>query len=412
MTVEITEPLRQRIRDQFPALSGPTVFLENAGGSQVPGVVADRIRDYMLTSYVQLGAGYRLSQRATRVVDEAHRFVELLFGGEDGAAILGSSTSALIEMLARCYAQKLRPGQEIIIAETGHEANVGPWARLERLGARIRWWKVDPETAVCPLAQLDELLSDGTILVALPHVSNLLGEIVDLEEITARCHAAGARVVADGVAYAPHRAMDVERWDVDYYAYSCYKVYGPHMAALWAKSDALAELDGPNHFFIPEDERPYKFEIGGVCHEGCAGILGFADYLRVLADLPEGARVDRPAVERAFQLMTSCELAPLERLVRYLEARDDLRIVGPAHAETNRVGTVSFVHRSRPSREIVDAIDGSGIGVRNGHMYAYRLCRALGLDPEDGVVRVSLVHYNTPEEIDRLIEVLEETLPG
>jgi cysteine desulfurase family protein (TIGR01976 family) len=407
----VTDQQREHIRAQFPALAGPMVFLENAGGSQVPATVADRMRDYMLSSYVQLGAGYPLSRQATRTVEEAHTFVRLLFGGDQGTAILGPSTSALMEMLARCYGEKLRPGQEIVIAESGHEANVGPWARLERLGLGIRWWSVDRETAAsCPLEQLDELLSDRTALVALPHVSNLLGEIVDLEEIVRRCHAVGARVVADGVAYAPHRAMDVARWDVDYYAYSCYKVYGPHMAALWAKSDAIAELRGPNHFFIPEDDLPYKFEIGGVCHEGCAGILGLADYLRVLARVPENAPVDREALERAFDVMTACELPLQRRLIDYLGGREDVRIVGPQHAELSRVGTVSFVHRSLPSHRIVETLDGAGIGARNGHMYAHRLCEALGLDPEDGVVRISLVHYNTPGEIERLIEVLDDAL--
>jgi cysteine desulfurase family protein (TIGR01976 family) len=407
----VTDQQREHIREQFPALAGPTVFLENAGGSQVPGVVADRMRDYMLSSYVQLGAGYPLSQQATRTVEEAHTFVRLLFGGDEGTAILGPSTSAMMEILARCYAERLRPGQEIVIAESGHEANIGPWARLERLGLSIRWWTVDRRTAAsCPVEQLDELLSDRTALVALPHVSNLLGEIVDLERVVRRCHAVGARVVADGVAYAPHRAMDVARWDVDYYAYSCYKVYGPHMAALWAKSDAISELRGPNHFFIPEDDLPYKFEIGGVCHEGCAGILGLADYLRVLARVPENAPLDREAVERAFGVMTACELPLQRRLIEYLGGREDVRIVGPQHAEPSRVGTVSFVHRSLPSHRIVETLDGAGIGARNGHMYAYRLCEALGLDPEDGVVRISLVHYNTPGEIERLIEVLDDAM--
>lgn len=406
----ISDDQRRKIREQFPALAGPTVFLENAGGSQVPAVVADAVRDYMLTRYVQLGAGYPLSQEATRVVDRAHDFVSLLFGGRDGVAILGSSTSALIEMLAHCYARVLKPGQEIIIAETGHEANVGPWARLERLGVTIRWWQVDPATATCSLDDLDELLSERTALVALPHVSNLLGDIVDLKIITRRCHVVGARVVADGVAYAPHRAMDVSEWDVDYYAYSCYKVYGPHMGALWARRDALSELSGPNHFFIPEDDLPYKFEIGGASHEGCAGILALAEYLRVLSGLDEHAPVDRAAIEQAFAVMEACELPVQARLIGYLRERDDVRIIGPAHAGPDRVGTISFVHRSLPSRAIVAALDDSGIAIRHGHMYAYRLCRRLGLDPDDGVVRISLVHYNTIEEIERLVAALAPIL--
>jgi cysteine desulfurase family protein (TIGR01976 family) len=408
--VEITGDQRVRIREQFPALDGATVFLENAGGSQVPRVVAERVRDYMLSSYVQLGAGYPLSEQSTRLVAEARDFVRLLMGGRDGEAILGPSTSALLQMLADCYSRVLQPGQEVVIAESGHEANVGPWQRLERVGVGVRWWRLDPEACTCPLDRLDSLLSERTALVAFPHVSNLLGEIEDVRTVTERVHAAGARVVVDGVAYAPHRAMDVEEWGVDWYAYSAYKVYGPHMAALWGRRDALAELTGPNHFFVADDDVPYKFELGGVDHEGCAGLLGLRDYLAFLADLTDGGAIDRSAVERAFDVMTACELPCQAALIAYLRSRDDVRIVGPIDDGPERVGTISFVHSELSSRAITEIVNRSEIAIRHGHMYAYRLCQALDLDPEDGVVRVSLVHYNTPEEIARLIEVFGAAL--
>ena len=281
---------------------------------------------------------------------------------------------------------------------------------LARLGFTLRWWEMDPSTFSCPLTDLENLLSERTALVAFPHVSNLLGEIVDVEAITSLAHGAGARVVVDGVAYAPHRAMDVAAWGVDFYAYSTYKVFGPHMAAMWAGSDALAELQGPNHFFIPNDELPYKFELGGACHEGCAGILGLRDYLEFLAGVGEPGTLGRSEVERAFDLMTACALPLQTKLIDYLESRSDLRLVGPAHGGPSRVGTVSFVHEAKTSREITEVIDQTGIAIRHGHMYAYHLCEALGLDPEDGVVRISLVHYNTPDEIERLIEVMDSAL--
>ena len=410
MATQITSDDRERIRSQFPALADDTVYLENAGGSQVPTVVADRISDYMLTSYVQLGAGYPLSQRATEIVDDAHHFVRLMMNGIDGEVILGPSTSALLRMLAGCYAQILRPGAEIIVAQTGHEANIGPWKMLDRLGFELRWWEMDPANYRGPLSDLSELLSDRTALVAFPHVSNLLGEIVDIEGITELAHAAGARVVVDGVAYAPHRAIDVSVWNVDWYAYSTYKVYGPHMAALWGRRDALAELPGPNHFFIADDDVPYKFEVGGVSHEGCAGILGLRDYLAFVVGETDPQSLDRPTIEAAFDLMAACERPLQARLLEYLRSRDDVRIIGPADDGTSRVGTISFVHTTKSSAEITAAVDRSGIGIRHGHMYAYHLCEAAGLDPEDGVVRTSLVHYNTPEEIERLIGVFDAAL--
>jgi cysteine desulfurase family protein (TIGR01976 family) len=371
-------------------------------------VVADRIRDYMLESYVQLGAGYELSRRATRVVQEAHDFVRLMMGGHEGEVILGPSTSSLIQMLADSYSNILEPGQEIVIAQSGHEANVGPWVRLEQQGVQIRWWTIDPETFTCSLEQLDELLSDRTAIVAFPHVSNLLGEIVDIGAITGLAHQAGAKVVVDGVAYAPHRAMDVTGWGVDWYAYSTYKVYGPHMGAMWGSAEAVAELTGPNHFFI--EDVPYQFELGGVSHEGCAGLLGLADYLKVVADVPAEGELSRAEIEQAFEVMAACEQPLIKELIGYLESRSDVRIVGPGHDGDNRVGTISFVHAEKSSREITQAVDRSGVAIRHGHMYAYRLCEALELDPEDGVVRISLVHYNTLEEIDRVIGVLHEGL--
>jgi cysteine desulfurase family protein (TIGR01976 family) len=410
MTIEISNERRRSIRSHFPALAGDTVFLENAGGSQVPQSVVDRMRDYMLGSYVQLGASYPLSVRASATVDEARAFVKLLSGGDNGEVVLGPSTSALLQMLADCYARVLEPGSEVVVARCGHEANVGPWVRLERVGVKVRWWEVDLRSYDSPIDGLDRVLSDRTALVAFPHVSNLVGGIADVAAITRLAHDAGARVVVDGVAYAPHRAMDVATWGVDWYAFSTYKVYGPHMAALWGRREAMAGLEGPNHFFVAPDDVPYKLELGGVNHEACAGLLGVRDYLAFLAEEVEPDRLDRRGVERAFELMTACELPVQARLIVYLESRPDVRIIGPANAEESRVGTVSFVHRSKRSREITEAVDRSGIAIRNGHMYAYRLCEALGLDPADGVVRVSLVHYNTVEEIDRLIEVLDRAL--
>ena len=271
----------------------------------------------------------------------------------------------------------------------------------------IVWWRMDPETLVCSLEELAKLLDDRTALVALPHVSNLLGGIVDLKAVTELAHAAGARVVADGVAFAPHRAIDVQAWDVDWYVYSTYKVYGPHMAVMYGKKEALAELTGPNHFFIPDDDLPYKFEPGGANHESCAGLLGLGDYLKFLTGADS---CDRTVIEQAFARMQAWEEPLIDRLLDYLNSRKDVRVIGPAKGGPDRVGTISFLHDSKSSRAITEAVDKTSIAIRHGHMYAWHLCDALGLDLEDGVVRVSFVHYNTPAEIDRLIEVFEQVL--
>ena len=406
-------PSLEAIRARFPALSTRTALLENAGGSQVPEEVADAIRGYMLNSYVQLGAGYDISTLSTETVALAHEFVNELFGGTTtGHAILGSSSTQLLTMLAECWRPLIRPGDEIVLAENAHEANVGPWLRLEEQGAVIRWWRVDRELMDCTLAGLDAVLSERTRLVAFPHVSNLLGAIAPLEPILARVHAVGARAVVDGVAYAPHRAMDVAAWNVDWYVYSTYKVYGPHMAALYGRHDAVDELTGPNHFFIPADEVPYKLEPGGVSHEGCAGLLGLRPYLGFLAGQPEHAATTRATVERAFERVERAETALQARLIERLAPIPGVRLVGPADADpATRVATVSFVHERRSSREIAVAANERGFGIRYGHFYAHRLCSRLAElgvlhGAEDGVVRVSMVHYNTADEIDGLADLL------
>ncbi len=410
-------------------------LLENAGGSQVPLEVADAIRAYMLNSYVQLGAGYPMSDVATRTVDAAHEVVNTLFNGTRvGKAVLGASSTQLIHVVSGCAADRIAPGDEIVIAETGHEANIGPWLRLARAGAVIRWWKVDPDLQDCPIDALDALLTPRTKWVVFPHVSNLLGAIVDVQAITRKAHAVGARVFVDGVAFAPHRAMDVERWGVDWYVYSTYKVYGPHMGALFGTHEAIAELEGPNHFFIPRDQVPYKFELGGACHEGCAAIVALTGYLRFLAGESEGAGarasscasgdaranssavpdISQPAagltraeVDAAFARMTALELPLQAQLVAGIAANPALRLVGPATVgENDRVPTVSFVHRSMHPSQVVARAHAAGAAIRSGHMYAYRLCQALGIDTAEGVVRASAVHYNTPAEVANLLECL------
>ena len=418
------EAHRLRVREEFPALQTGVVFLENAGGSQVPACVSDAIRAYMRESYAQVGAGHPLSVKATGTVEAAHAFARMFGDAGDREAILGPSSTALLNMLAAAYARVLKPGQEIILAETGHEANLGPWKRLAGLGIVIRWWRMDPRTFACPLDSLVELLSPRTALVALPHVSNLVGSIVDLAQVVSEAQRVGAAVVADGVAYAPHRAIDVARWDVDWYVYSTYKVYGPHMAVLYGTRRALAALPGANHFFVPESDLVYKFEPGGPSHEACAGLLALGAYLNLVADGGEGieppaaspcdraaaAPCERTTVERAFARMERWERPLIERLIRYLREAPGVRLIGPPHVDARRVGTISFVHETKSSREIAAAIDRTEIAIRHGHMYAWHLCRALDLDPADGVVRVSLVHYNTLEEIERLIEVLKSVL--
>ncbi|MCA9291401.1 MAG: cysteine desulfurase-like protein [Phycisphaerales bacterium] len=400
-----------RVRACFPALDQPTIFFENAGGSQVPRVVADAMRDYMLSTYVQLNAPYEVSRRSTAVVNDAHAFINTIMNGHGiGHTILSSSSTTLCYMLADAYGRILAPGDEVVVADTAHEANRGPWLRLADRGIVLKHWHADPATGACTMDALDAVLTDRTRIVAFPQVSNLLGEIVDVPAITARVHAAGAKVVVDGVAYAPHRPIDVAAWGVDWYVYSTYKVYGPHMGALFGRDEAIDELPRPNHAFLPRDMVPYAFELGGANHEGCAGLLALGRYLSIVTGRDESAPADRATVVDAFERMGAAELPLQSRLMSYLSSRDDVRIVGPGHGEASRVATMSFRHATRSSRSIAESVCARGVAIRFGHMYAYALCRRMGIDTSDGVVRVSLAHYNTMDEMDRLIAVLDEVM--
>lgn len=389
-------------RALFPALGNGFAFLENAGGSQVPQTVIDAVRRYYETSYVQLGAGYPASDRATAIVDEAHAWMTDFMGGTGiGQVVIGPSTTQLINMLATAYGEIWHPGDEVILCETAHEGNAGPWTKLARLGIEIKWWKVDPESLQCSLDELAKLMSPRTKLLAFPHVSNLLGEIVDVAAITELAHQHGVRVVVDGVAFAAHQAMEVARWKVDWYVFSTYKVFGPHQACLFGTFEAFRELRGPNHFFLPEGT-PYKFELGGANHEACAALLGVRAFFGQVAEV---SVVDRAAAESVWKQLFEWEQPVTQHLLEELAARPDVKVFGPKTV-ANRVGTVSFRIADELPAQTVARVNGPSRGIRYGHMYAYRLCQAMGIPPDEGVVRVSLVSYNTQEEVSGLLGVL------
>lgn len=482
----------EKVRENFPFFNNNEVdmpvFMENAGGSQVPSVVISAVAHYMANSYAQLGAGYPLSQKATETVACAHKFMKVFMNAEGvGEVCLGPSSSQLLANLSDSYGRILKPGDEIIVQEANHEANAGAWVKMaKRGGLTLKFWKVDPNTLQSSLDHLVSLLSPSTKIVAVTHVSNVLGEILDLERVVKtvkeKVGSQGVRIVADGVAYAPHRAVDVSKWGVDWYVFSTYKVYGPHMSALFGTFEALDEVkeEGPNFFFIdPNHHLAYKFELGGPSHEGCAGIVALSYYLEDLARIGEtikktdvlggqdfkevvslgepttpsqntpgrlsngragletdkssqkamhlssnpkagglAANFDRTVVEKAFATMIMLEQPLQKALVQFLKSKRDVVIVGPATADLRvRLPTISFIHKTKTSTEIVSEIHKAGIAVRNGHMYAYRLVAALvegkklfANTQDDGVVRVSMVHYNTPFEVALLIRCLDTVL--
>ncbi|CAN5681715.1 cysteine desulfurase-like protein [soil metagenome] len=395
------EALRATLRAQFPALRSEWALLENAGGSQVPQGVADAVRDHMMNDYVQLGAGYPASDRATETVANAHAFADELANSDGmGHVVLGGSATALTTLLAEAYARTIQPGDEIVVAQSNHEANAGPWHRLARAGAVIKPWSVDPHTYA--LEPLEPLLSRRTRIVAFPHVSNLLGQVEDVAALVTMAKSVGARTVVDGVAYAPHRAIHAKAWGVDWYVWSVYKVYGPHMGAMFGTDEAFGELEGPGHFFFPKEALLSKWELGGASHEGCAGLAALRPYLALAAG--HDAYQGRETVEAAFSAFDRLESGPASRLVAGLREKG-CHLIG-SNPASDRVGTVSFVVPGEKPTETVARLHRAKVAVRNGHMYALRLARELAIDESQGVVRASLLHYNTLEEVERLLAAL------
>lgn len=398
------------VRKQFPALSGEWVFMDNAGGSQVLATVAERISDYLLTSNVQTGASYEPSQRSTERVRAARSAYARFLNADEGEIVMGASTTMLLRMLSEGLMGKIGEGDEIIVTDTDHEANIGPWLKHEARGVTIKTWRCNPETFELDLDDLRSLLSDRTKLVCVTHASNILGTIMPIAEISRVAHEAGAEVCVDGVAYAPHRAIDVKALGCDYYCFSSYKVFGPHFAVMWGRRDKLLELDNIYHFFFRKDSVPHKLEPGNINYELAHGAVGAVDYVAELGR-KAGAADGRAAIQAGYRDIAEHERTLTKRLLDYLGSRNSIRIIGRnTDATDERVATVSFTVSGSDSKAVVDQVDPHRIGIRYGDFYARRLIDNLGLSKQNGVVRVSMVHYNTAEEVDRLIAALEPVI--
>ena len=407
-----TEPILNltRIRAEFPALNDDCVYLDNAGGSQVLRRVADRVSDYLLTSSVQLGASYAKSQQAgVKVLAARQSVATLINAAHDDEVVMGGSTTSLMFQLTQAILPDIQPGDEIIVTNTDHEANIGGWTRLQTAGAVLKIWEVNPLSLALDLQDLERLLSPRVKWVAMTHASNVLGTINPVAKVADMAHAVGARLCVDAVAYAPHRLVDVQASGADIYVFSFYKVFGPHYAVLWGRRDLLLSLHSLNHFFIGENVIPYKLQPGNVNYELSYGCIGISDYLtRVGTDLGSTGTA-RQKMQAAFDAFEKHEDAMAERLLTYLRSNKAVRIIGvDSTAAGARMPTVSFMVVGQMSEAVVRHMDSFSIGIRFGDFYARRLIDALGLQAQGGVVRVSIAHYNTPEEIDRLVQHLDE----
>ncbi len=403
-----------RCRDQFPALSRqvngqPAVYFDGPAGSQVPERVIEAITRYLSERNANHGGVFATSRESDALVAEAHRAVSDLLGADDPDLVaFGPNMTTLTLSLSRALSRTWKPGDEVIVTELDHDANFTPWVLAARdAGATVETVPIRQEDCTLDLEALEAKISERTRLVAVACASNAVGSINRVGEIARMAHRVGAEVFLDAVHYAPHRAMDVRAWDCDYLACSAYKFFGPHVGILWGKRHLMSEL--PVYKVRPAaDAPPECWMTGTQNHEGIAGTLAAIEYLEDLGRLvspPLDGRRDR--LLAAFDAIGAYERNLTEHLLRGLARLDKIKIWGIADLErlADRVPTISVTHARRTPLAMAERLAEHGIFVWHGNFYALPLTEALDLEP-DGMLRIGLLHYNTAEEIDRLLEAL------
>ena len=402
------------VRAQFPAfkdlLSSKWSFFENAGGSYVPQNVITHLNNFMISTKVQPYAKYDTSAIAGNNMDKATELFAEMINVKKDEIIIGASTTMNMYVLSNAMKHFLKPGDEIIVTNQDHEANIGAWRRLKNHGAIIKEWQIKPEDAELEIEDLKLLLSNKTKIVAVTHCSNIVGSINDLKSIAQLVHQYGAFLVGDGVSYAPHGFPDVKDLDVDFYTFSLYKTFGPHIGLLYGKKEILDQLPNQNHEFLDGDV-PNTLNPGGPNHEELSCLIGLYEYFNNLYNhhFPNENNSLRKKIEKINELISHHEEQIANPLLEYINSRNDIKLIGKKKIENkNRTPTISFTFDNQPSKNISNKLIEKGVATRNDNFYAWRCLKALGIDTDDGVIRTSMVHYNTSEDVEKLIKALKQ----
>ena len=399
------------VRGQFPAFSEPALdgqaFFENAGGSYACKPVIDRLTRFYTERKVQPYAPYEASRLGGAEMDEARARLAAMLGVETDELSFGPSTTQNTYVLAQAFRQLLSPGEAIVVTNQDHEANSGPWRHLVDAGIEVREWKLRPETGLLDPADLDDLLDETVRLVVFPHVSNIVGAVNDAAAITARAHAAGAFTCVDGVSYAPHGLPDVDALGADIYLFSSYKTYGPHQGVMVIRR-ALADLLPNQAHYFNADVLYKRFTPAGPDHVQVAASAGIADYIEALSAHHGGPVAGIEAARFAHDQMRKQETALLQPLLDYLAARNDVHLIGPSDAALRAPTVAIDLHRD--PQPVAGALADHGIMAGAGDFYGVRPLGGLGIDPAQGVLRLSFVHYTSAEEVAKLIAGLEAVL--
>lgn len=400
------------VRQQFPAFAEPALqgqaFFENAGGSYTCQPVIDRLTRFYRSRKVQPYAPYKASQLAGAEMDEARTRLAAMLGVETDELSFGPSTTQNTYVLAQAFRQWMNPGDAVIVTNQDHEANSGPWRRLADEGVEVREWRIDPETGHLDPADLENLLDEKVRLVCFPHCSNVVGEINDVPTICAIAQTAGAFTCVDGVSYAPHGFPNVGQLGADIYLFSSYKTFGPHQGLMVIRRGLGEALPNQAHFFNA-DTLYKRFTPAGPDHAQVAACAGMADYWDALFDHHFG-KVATPATkaEAIHDLIRDHEIRLLQPLLDFATSRNSVRLLGPRQA-ADRAPTVALALQG-PAEPVAARLAEDGIMAGGGDFYAVRALQAQGVDPDQGVLRLSFVHYTTAEEVDRLIAALDRIL--
>ena len=402
------------VKAQFPAFKDPLSskwsFFENAGGSYVPHNAIKHLNNFMTSTRVQPYAEFDISAIAGNNMDKATELFAEMINARKDEIIIGASTTMNMYVLSNAMKHFIKPGDEVIVTNQDHEANIGAWRRLESYGAVIKEWKINTENAELEIEDLKALLTNKTKIVAVTHCSNIVGSINNLQSIAKLVHEYNAFLVGDGVSYAPHGLPNVKDLDVDFYTFSLYKTYGPHLGLLYGKKEILNQLPNQNHEFL-EGDVPYTLNPGGPNHEELSCLVGIYEYFNNLYNhhFPDENNTLRKKIEKINELISNHEEQIANPLLEYLNSRNDIKLIGKKKIENkNRAPTIAFTFLNQSSKKISNQLVKNGIATRNDNFYAWRCLKALGIDVDDGVVRTSMVHYNTHEDVEKLISVLKK----
>ncbi|MFZ1133493.1 MAG: cysteine desulfurase-like protein [Candidatus Korobacteraceae bacterium] len=401
------------VRQQFPALrqtvnGQPAVFFDAPGGTQVPRTVIDAISEYLSKWNANLGGAFLTSQRSELIVEQAHQAMADFFNCAPEEVVFGANMTTLTFALSRAIGRELKSGDELMVTCLDHDANVSPWVCLEERGAKVRTADIKPADCTLDMFDLQAKIRRSTRLVAIGWAANAVGTINDVQEAIRLARAVGAMTFIDAVHYAPHGLIDVKALDTDFLACSSYKFFGPHQGVLYGKREQLLRLR-PYKLRVCSEKLPDRWETGTQNHECMAGVTAAVDYIaEVGRHHSSETHTRREAIVAAYEVFQQHERGLASQLISGLLAIPGLTFYGisdPAKFD-ERTPTVAVRMEGYTPRELAERLGERGIFTWDGNYYAINLAERLGVQQSGGMLRIGLAHYNTAEEVDRLLTEL------